>query len=382
MDPRAQSRGGSLTPNFSAWPNDAAVCSLWQVLESGSIPREYFLSSTACAGILRRAEKRNKALPEQLREALESVVVTAPTISPSRAAGGTGGQVAQTLDAVLSKGQTMPEKNRFPAVLQPVAFSCKDHGGDAGDVAPTLRAMGHGQSHANAGGQVAIAFHPVQDPISSSDGTTHAVGCGSTHGQASIAVAVALRGREGGATIEVGDDCSFTLRASTGGGDKPHVACITGDVTHALNSANNGNGSSEDGTGRGVPTIAVSLHENQRAEITLNDTAGTIKCAGGKPGQGYPAAMVGMHVRRLTPRECERLQGFPDDWTLIPVKARKKITSDRFAYLRASYPGLTAENALLLARDGPRYKAIGNSWAVTCARWVGRRIQLFLDGDL
>ena len=61
-------------PNISEWPNDAAVCSLSQVLERGSIPQRYFLSSTACAGILRRAEKRGKELPEALDRALRSVV--------------------------------------------------------------------------------------------------------------------------------------------------------------------------------------------------------------------------------------------------------------------------------------------------------------------
>ena len=70
--PGEQSRGGSLTPNISEWPNDAAVCSLWQVLE-GSVPSRFFLSSTACAGILRRAEKRGKKLPTMLRHALQAV---------------------------------------------------------------------------------------------------------------------------------------------------------------------------------------------------------------------------------------------------------------------------------------------------------------------
>ena len=93
-----------------------------------------------------------------------------------------------------------------------------------------------------------------------------------------------------------------------------------------------------------------AIHENQRAELTLNDTAGAIKCAGGKPGQGYPAAMIGMQVRRLTPVECERLQGFPDGYTNIPW--RKKDESP----------------------DGPRYKALGNSWAVPVVRWIGQRI--------
>ena len=72
-----------------------------------------------------------------------------------------------------------------------------------------------------------VAFHPTQDPISSTDGSTHALGCGSTGGQASVAVAVALRGREGGATAELGDEVQNCLRASSGGGDKPHVLCET-----------------------------------------------------------------------------------------------------------------------------------------------------------
>ena len=73
MVPKEQWRGESLTPNTSEWPNDAAVCSLSQVLEQTSIPQRFFLSSTACAGILRRAEKRGKELPPALRTALLSV---------------------------------------------------------------------------------------------------------------------------------------------------------------------------------------------------------------------------------------------------------------------------------------------------------------------
>ncbi len=71
MDPSEQSLGGSWTPNISAWPNDAAVCSLSQVLEQGSIPSKYFLSAKACAGILRRAEARGKTLPAPLMLALK-----------------------------------------------------------------------------------------------------------------------------------------------------------------------------------------------------------------------------------------------------------------------------------------------------------------------
>ena len=62
-----------------------------------------------------------------------------------------------------------------------------------------------------------------------------------------------------------------------------------------------------------------------------------------------PSALVGAGVRRLTPRECERLQGFPDDYTLIPHRGKP-------------------------AADGPRYKALGNSMAVPVMAWIGRRI--------
>ena len=60
----------------------------------------------------------------------------------------------------------------------------------------------------------------------------------------------------------------------------------------------------------------------------------------------------GSTVRRLTPRECERLQGFPDDWTRIPWR------------------GASEEDC----PDGPRYKACGNSMAVPVMRWIGKRI--------
>lgn len=67
-----------------------------------------------------------------------------------------------------------------------------------------------------------------------------------------------------------------------------------------------------------------------------------------------------MVVRRLTPRECERLQGFPDDWTKIP------------------YRGKPADEC----PDGPRYKAIGNSMAVPVMRWIGERIAMAEAGDI
>lgn len=87
------------------------------------------------------------------------------------------------------------------------------------------------------------------------------------------------------------------------------------------------------------------------------------KSTGGYSLNYMPGATDGYVVRRLTPRECERLQGMPDDHTRVP------------------YRGKPAEEC----PDGPRYKAIGNSMAVPVMRWIGERIAevdaLMGDGD-
>lgn len=75
--------------------------------------------------------------------------------------------------------------------------------------------------------------------------------------------------------------------------------------------------------------------------------------AGGKAGQGHPAMLNSMAIRRLTPLECERLQGFEDNWTRIPWRNKDKLGCP----------------------DGLRYKAIGNSMAVPVVRWIGQRIK-------
>lgn len=84
-------------------------------------------------------------------------------------------------------------------------------------------------------------------------------------------------------------------------------------------------------------------------------------------------------VRRLTPVECERLQGFPDNWTLIPHGAKQKVDEQIRAYY-SSHLGreLTTEDQRELVGDGPRYKAIGNSKAVPGVQWLGARIAVEL----
>ncbi len=94
----------------------------------------------------------------------------------------------------------------------------------------------------------------------------------------------------------------------------------------------------------------VPLHEKQAVAGTIcrNSFVGG---AGGRPegaAQGH-FLQHGSDVRRLTPRECERLQGFSDDYTLVPHRGKP-------------------------AADSPRYKALGNSMAVPVMRWIGQRI--------
>jgi len=144
-----------------------------------------------------------------------------------------------------------------------IAFSSKDHGADASEeLAPTLRSMSHANSHANGGGQMAVAHVDIIPTM------------------------------------------------TCGGGHKASHNQVSGQMRDQFM----------------VPTTT-------------------------------------MQVRRLTPAECERLQGFPDGYTAIPWR------------------GKSADEC----PDGPRYKALGNSWAVPCARWIGMRIDRAvrkLQGDI
>jgi DNA (cytosine-5)-methyltransferase 1 len=101
---------------------------------------------------------------------------------------------------------------------------------------------------------------------------------------------------------------------------------------------------------------AVCFTERTRADGRNLETLEDQSYALTNPGAGRRChcrqLMQGMAVRRLTPVECERLQGFPDDYTRIPWR------------------GKPAEEC----PDGPRYKALGNSMAVPVMRWIGRRL--------
>lgn len=151
---------------------------------------------------------------------------------------------------------------------------------------------------------------------------------------------------------------------------------VWSDIAHTLRG--NGFDASEDGTGRGTPLVPVTawpltagmaasasrMPQEQGALVPVaiperaiceNPNAGPDGAGFKQDGSGMGVGAIALPwaVRRLTPRECERLMGFPDDFTRIP------------------YRGKPAEKC----PDGPRYKALGNSWAVNSAAWIGERIQ-------
>lgn len=207
-----------------------------------------------------------------------------------------------------------------------IAFSSKDYGQDATeDLAPTLRAMGFTDSHANGGGQLAVAF--------------------------------AMRGRDGENMPEVHEDgeLASALRAESGGSTRDLVAFA--DVADPL-VTKEGETYTQEGSG------------NFRVRNVITD-------------------IVRWAVRRLTPRECERLQGAPDDWTLVKVKRVSRKNNALIAAIadaggavvvlgkgqnQRPYQMIDGEPWQLMA-DANRYKMCGNSKAVPVVRWLGERIE-------
>ena len=124
------------------------------------------------------------------------------------------------------------------------------------------------------------------------------------------------------------------------------------------------------------PAVAFNTKESGNdATMELNPT---LRSESGDPHMtGRAAVAYGMAVRRLTPRECERLQGFPDGYTRIPLRT---LTEPPNPKRLAKYPDLFEPHDdgtwTQYASDGPRYKALGNSMAVNVMRWLGQRIEM------
>lgn len=127
-------------------------------------------------------------------------------------------------------------------------------------------------------------------------------------------------------------------------------------IAHTLSA--DGFDASEDGTGRGTPLVAVgvTIHGTDKTQkvASFTDIAGSLrtKPPGSQENSSTTAIMERSSVRRLTPVECERLQGFPDDWTKLDDNTP----------------------------DGPRYKACGNAVSVPVIQYLGERMLAVLSG--
>jgi DNA (cytosine-5)-methyltransferase 1 len=217
-------------------------------------------------------------------------------------------------------GKTVGALAAQPGVKQQsyVAFSSKDYGNDASDVAPTLRGMGHDHSHPNGGGQVAIAFTQNQEGDVLAGDVMHSLGTSqNATGRNAATVAFTLHGSDGTANAASSTEVAGSLRTRAPG------SVENSSTTAVLQEQ----------------SVASPLTASYGKQVDSSDT-----------GNGPPNLLqTQMAVRRLTPRECERLQGFPDDYTLVEYRGKP-------------------------ASDGPRYKALGNSMAVPVMRWIGQRI--------
>jgi len=120
----------------------------------------------------------------------------------------------------------------------------------------------------------------------------------------------------------------------------------SGDVGYCLTSSGQQSLDAE------TETETLVAVQASQSGVRVNETVGTLDANYGS--RRHNGVMQDMQVRRLTPRECERLQAFPDDFTRIP------------------YRGKPADQC----PDGPRYKALGNSMAVNVMEWIGERIQI------
>lgn len=194
-------------------------------------------------------------------------------------------------------------------------------------VAGTLQANGKAagsatQQDAESG---MLVVHGTQDPCILAD---QAFALGRNSGQENAVLAFAENSRS---EIRLEGGTGHVSGTLSGGGGKP---------------------------GQGMPCIASSCKDHGADAGELAPTLRAMGHSGSHPNSGGQVAVQGPSgVRRLTPRECERLQGFPDDYTLIPY--RGKPIND--------------------CPDGPRYKAIGNSKAVPVVRWIGQRLQQQLE---
>ena len=363
---RSALHGGCWLRNTGPSPRDAIESFLSQILQAHP-PKKYYLTTAACLGILRRAEERGKPLPKALDTALR---IQAGLTDLQDGSEGNTSDNKVGVSGILTKGNgdasLMSELNYslscgggqagqgYPCVLT-AAFSA-GAGASAGtigyaeEVSPTLKGSPSGNCmpsvmclHDQGGQRMDVCENMTGTLRASEKG--HQPLVYENHG-------VDARIRESG---EVSP--TVTARYGTGGGNTPlvqesnEVYCIVGNIIDRQ-PENGGNGCGyQENLAYTITTCdRHAVYVRQRVdEFRNDDIASTQSARQAKDATDLvvePDRQYAQLIRRLTPWECELLQGFPLGWTDIPS-----------------------------ASDSARYRALGNSVPVPCVEFIMKSLQ-------
>lgn len=414
---RSPWRENGVPLNTGVAPREPIQCALSEILESAPV-RKYYLTRTACLGILRRAKERNKELPTQLKWALmvqAGLIITPPRLKEMKAYH--INQRDEGIDLHGVSGALMATCNMQMQTFitgEPVAFAAnqRDEVRDLHDLAGAIQAQpgmkqqtfvtagfcaGAAPTAGGIGYQEEIS--PTLKAAESGTNMVPSILCLNDQGGGVIDctedITGALRAQEHGHQPLVfenhGVDARYTgphpvsptqsARAGTGGNNLPlalqaeEIFCITGNaIDRQPQNGGNGIGYQKDISYTLTATDHHAVFSRQRVDVFKNDevastesarqhkdatdlvyqeTVGALTSCDRKGpnsqyvGQDKLVVDGPLLIRRLTPLECERLQGFPDGWTDIPGTS-----------------------------DSARYKALGNSVAITCVEYIMRGIAL------
>ena len=364
-------RGASLMLNTGASPRDAVVSTLWQILEDKPHPR-YYLTRKACLGILRRASERGKPLPEQLRIALE---IQAGLRGDSPLTGGKTAFAANQRDEVRNLhdiagalgAQPGMKQQTFIAESEPV-LCLNDQGGEVMDCTENITGTLRAQMHSH---QPLILESNQEHARLRTDGLSPTLSASMGMGGGYVPVVYENHGIDSRYTGSHEVSPTISARCGTGGNNVPLVEqeasiyCIVGNVIDRQpENGGNGCGYQEKIAYTLTAMDRHAVFSRQRVDVfTENEVVCTESARRHKdatdlvmqpPADEEETCILRSAnlIRRLTPLECERLQGFPDGWTNIPG-----------------------------ASDSARYKALGNSVAIPCVEYVMRGIAIVLRSE-
>ena len=338
---RSALHGGAFLRNTGPSPRDATESCLSQILEDHP-PKKYYLTTAACLGILRRAKERGKPLPKALDTALR---IQAGLIGLPE-----GREKTVPFDDSAVLAQPGMKQQTFAASFSAGASATAGTIGYAEEVAPTLKGSPSGNCmpsvmclHDQGGQRMDVCENMTGTLRASEKG--HQPLVYENHG-------VDARIRESG---EVSP--TVTARYGTGGGNTPlvqepnEVYCIVGNIIDRQ-PENGGNGCGyQENLAYTITTCdRHAVFARQRVdEFKEDDIASTQSARQAKDATNLvaePERQYAQLIRRLTPWECELLQGFPLGWTDIPS-----------------------------ASDSARYRALGNSVPVPCVEFIMKSLQ-------